>query len=427
MNNHQRTFANLQVNEIDEIDWTIRKAESLLSSVFEGRVMLGNNQLKEWKRYRSRVFLCDVVESPFQNPQRVIIKRIIGKPPANTISQEWKSRGRRFNPDDIDPENPSHLFFNEWIGTKFLNHLPTSLPLNGQIFCADESTLMVILEYISGAESLADILLSNDPARAETALAIYAKSLGQLHLATSGLDREFRALRSSVGGNLQDMCISIESSFRNAIKKLQKACYSLDINLPQEFETEVESVIRILKQPGSFLSFSPGDTCPDNNLLVGNHLYFIDFEYSGFKHALLDASVLLMPFPTCWCLNRLPDNLSTKLENIYRAEIRKGISEADDDSVYYNALLCALAWWTFGAVGSDIEVALKLDGQWGISSYRQRLLFHLTRFSTLAEKYNGLSSMGYLAYKLVCKLCNLWLLESDMPLYQVFKNNNEFS
>ena len=51
---------------------------------------------------------------------------------------------------------------------------------------------------------------------------------------------------------------------------------------------------------------TPGDACPDNNLLTADGALLIDFEFAEVRHPAWDVAYLRVPWPTCWCSWRLP-------------------------------------------------------------------------------------------------------------------------
>src|SRR5271166_40016 len=67
--------------------------------------------------------------------------------------------------------------------------------------------------------------------------------------------------------------------------------------------------------------FSPGDICPDNNMLTADGIRFLDFESAGYHSAFLDAAYIRMPFSTCWCVFRLPAELAAAAEAAYRSAV----------------------------------------------------------------------------------------------------------
>jgi len=57
-------------------------------------------------------------------------------------------------------------------------------------------------------------------------------------------------------------------------------------------------------------ALTPGDVCPDNNVQRGDELVLIDFEWAEYRHVAWEAAYLTVPWPTCWCSWRLPEEVT---------------------------------------------------------------------------------------------------------------------
>ncbi|MFZ8477448.1 hypothetical protein ACO1MN_14410, partial [Staphylococcus aureus] len=70
-----------------------------------------------------------------------------------------------------------------------------------------------------------------------------------------------------------------------------------------------------------------GDPAPTNNLLRGNTVYLLDFEYAGYRHALYDLSGwnILCPLPKI-CVDLMSHQLRTVLAST--------CPEVEDDERY---------------------------------------------------------------------------------------------
>src|SRR5260370_39221368 len=107
-------------------------------------------------------------------------------------------------------------------------------------------------------------------------------------------------------------------------------------------------------------------------------------EAWGSPVRLLDAAYFHVPFPTCWCVSRFPPEIPPRMQAAYRAELVKGCPEAGDGRRFQTSLVECCAWWTIATVSWSLLGALKEDGQWGISSLRQRQLLRLDNFAAMA-------------------------------------------
>jgi hypothetical protein len=153
---------------------------------------------------------------------------------------------------------------------------------------------------------------------------------------------------------------------------------------------------------------------------------FFDFEFCGFRHALLDAAYFRSPFPSCWCVNRLPEGMPARMEAAYRAELAPARPEAADGAAFGTAMAHACAYWLLWTLalapdaGLDLAGALARDTPWGTASVRQRHLLRLETFAADADARGALPALAETAAALAGRLRALWP-EAGMPLYPPFR------
>ena len=325
----------------------VAAAEEALTKSLGGPVRLQETEVLR-KAYRNSVLRCAVVEAPPEAPASVIIKASVGE--EETV----------FDPDRDLHGDPAWRFYNEWAGTRFLNDMSASSPVCARLLAGNRDAGVIVLEDLGTGKSLSDLLQGDDFEAAKNGLERYAASMGRLHAVTAGKEAAWRHVRSDIGGREAVREREGARWLRDNVPPFRAQCAALDIPLAAGFDAETEQVREILDDPGPFLVFAPGDTCPDNHRFVDDHyVRFFDFEFAGFQHALLDASYLRVPFPTCWCVNRLPWELVSHLETVYRAELIQGCPEAGEDKYFFRALVAVCAYWTVDSVGGNLESALK--------------------------------------------------------------------
>lgn len=393
----------------------VAAAETALSDTFGGPVRLGAGGVLR-RQGRNRVLRCSVVGGPAGVPASVILKASV-------------SQGERvYDPEDDGPESAARRFRNEWTATRFLNEHAADSPLCARLLGGSPDAGLIVLEDLGDGPCLADALQGSDPAHAEAALETYAASLGRLHALTVGGEAAWRRLRNEIGGSETAGEPEGARRLRESANPFCAQCESLGVPLAPGLDADLEAIERTLDNPGPFLAFAPGDTCPDNHRLLpgSRYLRFFDFEFAGFRHALLDAAYFHLPFPTCWCVSRLPEPLPLRIEAVYRAELVRGCPEASDDALFYPAMSHACAFWTIMTLSGDLESALKEDGRWGLSTLRQRHPLRLETFVRVARRFGHLPALTDTARALAEKLRALWPgPESEMPLYPPFRPQPE--
>jgi hypothetical protein len=390
----------------------VQAAEDVLRKRFGGPVRLAvTDVLRE--RYRNRVLRCAVEDGPVEAPASVILKAVEGK-----------------EEHAYDPENDGGAawrLYNEWAGNRFLDELGIAPPFSAGFVGGSRDAGLIVLEDLGkDGESLADRMQGADRATLEAALRSFAASIGRLHAATAGKEAEFMALRQEIGGKEREREREGVRWLRENVEPFRAFCDAMEVSLPAGFDEEVEWVQQAIVDPGPFLAFSPGDTCPDNHRLTDTgYVRFFDFEFAGFNHALLTAAYFYLPFPTCWCVNRLPEEIVQEMEIVYRKELSAGCAPAAEDGIFYPALLSACAFWTIATVSWDWEGLLKEDFTWGISTGRQRHLLRLENFAEGAERHALFPALGNVARRLAGTLRSRWALGEEMPLYPAFRDEEK--
>lgn len=251
---------------------------------------------------------------------------------------------RGYDPDD--PASPAGLLFNEWAGSAFACRLPGDGRAGPEVYGGDRLAGVLVLEDVAG-ESLAAFLNGDDPVRAETALGRLARRLGDLHAASRGRQAEYAALREALGPDPRPSTEEKVQYLRQAVTDGPAALATVGITVDARFVIALQAVAASLAEPDPFLAYTHGDACPENCCDDGTGLRLIDFEFGGFRHALLDGADWHMAFPTSPHPQRLPLALADRLEAVYRQSLVRGCPEAGDEARFRRAVLDGCAYWTF--------------------------------------------------------------------------------
>jgi hypothetical protein len=263
-------------------------------------------------------------------------------------------------------------------------------------------------------------LLEEDAASAATALLALATCLGKLHAATRNHSAHFESLCHDLSPDA-GLVAWTGVEFHERIKLLQAGLERLAVRSEAAFLQELETVSGAVERPGLFFTYIHGDPFPDNVFVSGEQVRLIDFEFGRFGHALIDATYGRMMFPTCWCANRLPQGLISRMESAYRAELVKGCPEAEDDSVFETALVGVCAFWLLNSLGWQLQGALREDRTWGIATVRSRLLARLETFLAIAGERGQLPAVRGMAERLLEVLRERWPEAPPLPLYPAFE------
>lgn len=384
-----------------ELGPLLAAAERLLSREFGREVRLGDAAcLSEHGRRNLLVRARDLCGGV---PASFVIKKVV----VDT-----------YNPDDAASWDIGR-FFSDWVGAQFLSAMADGAH-SPRFYGGDYALGFFILEDLGHHRSLVEPLLEEDAASAERALLKFSARLGALHAATIGhaaqFERLFTAVSPNVWAHAQDV-----PGVDERLKQLQAGLDRLGVRASTDEIRELEAIVDATENPGPFRSYIHGDPCPDNVFLNDNELRLIDFEFGSFGHSLTDGTYGRMAFPTCWCANRLPPGLVSKMEAVYRTELVKGCSHAQEDRIFERAVVEACGFWLFSTLSRHLDGALKADHTWGIATIRQRLFARLEAFVGVAEEFHQLPGLRGIAGRVLQELGKLWPGTDPLPLYPAFR------
>lgn len=170
-----------------------------------------------------------------------------------------------------------------------LERASTSVRFAPRLLAYDEQAGIEVIEAIENARPLDDFLNGTDRPRASRILETTAHRLGQLHAETS------KTVEPT------DTSLSVEQSaaFVRMEADIRKFYERAGVEWLIDGSAEIVQIAQELKNPGSLRAFTVGDMAPSNVLVQGEEVFFIDFEYAGFRHAFYDAVFwhAICPFP----------------------------------------------------------------------------------------------------------------------------------
>lgn len=336
--------------------------------------------LTEPKR-RSRVLRCALTGAP--GPATLIVKVFARRGGTQT--------GRRAR------------FENERASLEFLGALGDP-PLAPRLYAAHGTRLVLVMEDLGTPDTLVKPLLEGSRDEAERSLLAWASCLGEQHARTAGRARAFRSVRGAIRRDRRAGRIDVTA---------------LGLALGRAADREIADAQRAVARPGRFAALTHHDPCPDNCFRDGDRYRFIDFEFGGYRHALLDGVYWHTQFPTCWCANRIPDAFVPKLERAYREELAKGCPAAADDRAFDLAVVRAAFARTFDVFGYA-SWWLKRDERWGIATVRQRLPTRFRSFAALARSRDIYPALADLAEK-VADALDARFAPEPLPIYPAFR------
>jgi hypothetical protein len=132
-------------------------------------------------------------------------------------------------------------------------------------------------------------------------------------------------------------------ALEETIRQLDQECAALGVAIPTGTFDALRTLEHRLGGAGS-AALTPSDTCPDNNVLVGDRLVLLDFEDAQWRHIAWDVAYLRVPWPSCWCAWTLPDHVADAAVAAYRAGAAVRFPEVADEQFARDVEAAAVAW-----------------------------------------------------------------------------------
>ncbi|MCC9310610.1 hypothetical protein LN042_26665 [Kitasatospora sp. RB6PN24] len=214
-----------------------------------------------------------------------------------------------------------------------------------ELLAVDPEQRLLVVADLGTAPTLADLLLGDDPAAAERALSAWARGLGELAVAAAPRRAEFDGLWSRYRLGLPAW--HEEPWAAQNAAALPAALAAAGVAPAPGLAAELDRIGTTCGE--RYPAFTPGDTCPDNNLITPGGLRLIDFEAACFQSVFLTAAYCRMPFSSCWCVFTLPPGWAERVERTYREQVVAVHPELADDAVWEAGLAAAVAVWTVDA------------------------------------------------------------------------------
>lgn len=289
------------------------------------------------------------------------------------------------------------------------------------LLAADPVKRLIVMTDLGDAPSLATLLLGSGAEPARTALLDWARACGQLAASTAGRDDEFADL---LAGQQAALGVQPQDShwLLRRIDRIPILLKELSIGAPGGLADDLAAVAALLG-PGQRTVFSPGDICPDNNLVTADSVRFIDFESAEFHSVFLDAAYLRMPFSSCWCVFRLQAGLAAEAETAYRAAVSALWPELAEEAHWQRGIRLAMTAWTLHSMSYLLDRSIVADRAMNLSerspTARQLLRYRWQVLLAELERAGELPAISVLMRRLLTST-ESWQAE-DLPFYPAFR------
>jgi hypothetical protein len=324
---------------------TVAVAEGLLTDRMGAQVELADPE-DLGGSIRSVVLRVRVARNPFSLPRTLVIKHATAAAPE----------------DSGDP------FAREAASCQLFTALHPDHRPGPALIASDPGRRLLVLEDLGRSATVAGTLMRGEPTQAVRVLLDWARALGRLHAATSGREADFAALLRRLGGH--STADPVRDQGLAAVTRLPDLLgTALGVATPAEMRADVSRAAELL-DGRYYRAYSPADLGPDNAVVVGRTVRFIDFESGGFRSALLDAAQLRAPLPSSWSGYAIPRRLSEAMLSAWHDEVAVLWPELGDRAALARSVLDGQLLWTWSSTwwvlsGPDLRLhATALVDRW---------------------------------------------------------------
>jgi aminoglycoside phosphotransferase (APT) family kinase protein len=193
-----------------------------------------------------------------------------------------------------------------------LSVLPASAPVPRLLEVHDSPPAVVLSDEGEGP-GVAALLLGSSAAAASDGLMSWATAVARLHDVSVGVGDAFR---DALASRSSQAVSTVADDLAETTGALSAFAERLGVSVPEGTWDELGGFCDRLE--GGPVVLSPGDTCPDNNVATPDGLVLLDFENAQWRHPAWDVAYLVVPWPTCWCSWRLPDEVAERAVRRYQ-------------------------------------------------------------------------------------------------------------
>ncbi|CAM2753151.1 phosphotransferase family protein [Skermania piniformis] len=339
---------------------------------------------------RTTVLRVRVMDGAFALPRTVIVKQV-----SDTMPDPRDTPAR----SAFLRASAESAFLRETASYLFANALPKAQRPGPDLLAHDVESRLLILTDLGEQDRLSRLLRTSDERVVANLLMAYAQALGRLHAATVGREADFAALLRRVGARHRIGDLAQQAQL--ALAELPGALHrTLGVSVPDSVTDAVGTAMHLF-DGGRFRAFSPFDLCPENVIVNDDGVRFLDYEWGGYRDAMLDLSYAFVPYPRCLCDHRLGTDRAQAMIEAWRAEVVGAWPElADDHLLAVKVLQARLAWvWlsTHWLLSADDEQVADVRGH-SLSIPRSTAM--VERWSTLATEASRTGAVSLAAFAL---------------------------
>lgn len=376
-------------------------ASEILEEAWSGPVRVAQGEILKSGRF-AKVYRFTFAEAPAGAPTSIVAKRILVR----------GGTGSRLE----DQVGPQQRFRNECAGLSLLSGMEQTRSLAPSFIGSRQDAGIVVMDDVGDHVSLDQLLLGPDPDAAGKALLEMCVTLARLHAGTAGRRQAHERIASAVGPAV--VSPAPDEQCKLILEATRGIAVTLGVKAPAGLDEEIQGLQPFLAGEGPFLGLLHNDACPDNFVTTDAGMKVWDFGFSSFGQFLVDGVYARMLFPSCWCVNRIPESVLHEMEIAYRQEVVTVIPEAADEQLYGQRVVEACAYLVTDMLLQGLPDATR---RWGTGTMGQRFVSRFEAFANGAAQFGHMTTTGELFRHMAAALRKRWSgMDLDLPLFPAF-------
>jgi len=207
---------------------------------------------------------------------------------------------------------------------------------------------LVVLEDLGTGTSVADALLRGDADTATSAVREWATSLASLHTATVRTGDAFADALASRAGTARDTVTAVPAvdsmpgMLDRSSAMLAEFVSALGITTSPRISSELRQATEAFDPTA--VALTPADACPDNNISTVDGLKLLDFERATVRAVAWDLAYLTVPWPSCWCCWRIPEEVAATALTAWRERVAPALPHVATPAFERELAVATTAW-----------------------------------------------------------------------------------
>ena len=242
-------------------------------------------------------------------------------------------------------------FLREVVAYQFTTSLPEETRPGPVMLAYDMAKRLVVLTDIGDSDTLVHSLATNDAEERIKLLRLLGDQLGHMHAGTAGRDQDYEVLLRRLLNKhpeFADKHAARDQALRDSIPIGVQILRAAGLRPPAEF-VELADHATAIQQGGQARAFTPFDLSPDN-IVVGDKIYFLDYEWAGFRNVGFDVASVIAGFPQFLFSRSISDAEVDAFVKAWSREIVGTWPRYADQSVLHRLLVASIVGWALSSV-----------------------------------------------------------------------------